>query len=307
MRAEKLSVFLTDNATELATMTNVADDLIAINAKVDELNHNDNLATADTTGTTVAKEAESEEMVQSSLKLSAYLQIYARNTNDKELTNLINYGLSELKGADDNKRRNSARFLTEQAEKPGVMAALGAIVPIGYLPADLLAHKTNVTEYDNLIGRPNEKRSIKSAYTKAVARNLAELDDIIANLRIDMAIVKFLNQILFDQFEAAALIDDAPTVGQTNFNGTIDPSGNKKVAEITYDASDELRIENTGTTTMHISFRNEDGTTTYGTPVEVLNGATLILAYNAIAPEGTHVWLQNMSASNPAGYKLNLL
>jgi hypothetical protein len=306
MRAEKLVVFLGDNAATLAPLANVAAAKTALENKILETNSNDNLATADTTGIAEAKNAESAEMVESAMKLSAFLQIHARNTNNKELMNLIDFRRSELTGADDNKRRNAARFLGEQAQVAGVMAALGALAPTPYLPADLTAHLTNVDQYDNLIGRPHEKRSIKSAYTKAVARNIIELDDIVANLRIDMAPVQFLNLTLFDQFEAAALIDDAPSGSNTNFNGTIDASGQKKITTFVYEPSNELMVENTGTKPFELSFRNADSNVV-GTPIEVAVGETKNLTFAEIAPEGEELWLKNLDAITQASYKINLL
>jgi hypothetical protein len=306
MRGEKLVVFLGDNAAALAPMADVADAKTALENKIVETNNNDNLATADTTGIAEAKNAESAEMVDSAMKLGAFLQIHARNTNNKELMNMINFRRSELTGADDNKRRNAARFLGEQAQVAGVMAALGALAPTPYLPADLTAHLTNVDQYDNLIGRPHEKRSIKSAYTKAVARNIIELDDIVANLRIDMAPVQFLNLTLFDQFEAAALIDDAPSGSNTHFVGTIDPDGQRKIDEIVYDPQEELQIENTSTVSFQLSFRNDNGDI-IGTPIEISSGETKNFTYDQIAPEGTSVWLKNMSSNQAANYILDLL
>ena len=306
MRGEKLVVFLGDNAATLAPLANVAPAKTALENKILETNNNDNLATADTTGIAEAKNAESAEMVESAMKLGAFLQIHARNTNNKELMNMINFRRSELTGADDNKRRNAARFLGEQAQVAGVMAALGALAPTPYLPADLTAHLTNVDQYDNLIGRPHEKRSIKSAYTKAVARNIIELDDIVANLRIDMAPVQFLNLTLFDQFEAAALIDDAPSGGTNTYEGEVDMGGQRLVVSIEYEPSEELMISNTGTTEFELSFRNEDGEVV-DTSTLIAVGASLTLAYGSIASAGTNLWIKNTSDVAMASYKLVLL
>lgn len=306
MRAEKLVVYLGDNATELSTLANVADFKIELESKIDETNNNDTTATADTTGVTESKTAESAEMVTSSLKLAAFLQIHAQNVGDKVLKNLIDFKRSELTGKSDNDRRNAARFLAEKAAETEIAAALAALSPVAYGPDDLAAHVTNVDEYDDLIGRPNEQRSVKSAYTKAVARNIVELDDIVARLRINMAPVEFLNQTLFDAFEAAALIDDAPSHSNSNFSGSIDPNGQKKISNITYDATEELSIQNTGTTTLQLSFRSEDGII-FGEPTEIESGSILVRTFADIAPDGTEVWLQNMSADTAGSYILDLL
>ena len=307
MRAEKVVIYLGDNETELLTLANVATYKTALEDKIYEANGNDNIAVEDTTGTTETKADESAEMVESSLKLSAFLQIYARNTNNKTLMNKIDFQRSELNSSDDNRRRNAARYLAEKAQETGVMVALGALLPVPYLPADLTAHETNITEFDDLIGRPNQHRSDKTAYTKAVAQNIEELDDIIANLRIDMAPVQYLKPLLFDKFVASALIDDAPTHHENSFSGTIDANGDKKIAELDYASADELRIENVGTTVLELSFRNEGGSTIYGTATEVASGASLLLSFSSIAPEGQQVWIKNTNTIVAGAYALTLL
>ena len=306
MRGEKLVVFLGDNAGTLAPLANVATYKTQLENKIDEINSNDTAANIDTTGITETKNDESAEMVTSALKLVAFLKIHALQTNDKILNNLIDFKKSELTGKSDNDRRNAARYLAEKGAEPAIAAALAAMAPLAYTAADHAAHVTNVDEYDDLIGRPNEQRSVKSAYTKAVARNIVELDGIVENLRTAMAPVEFFDLTLFDQFEAAALIDDAPSNSSTHFVGTIDPSGQRKIDNIVYEPQEELQIENTGTTDLQLSFRNADGDT-FGTPTDVPSGATKNLTYDQIAPEGTSVWLQNMSSSQSASYVLDLL
>lgn len=306
MRAEKLVVYLGDNADALSTVANVASFRPELEAKIDETNANDTKATADTTGVTETKTAESAEMVTTSLKLAAFLKIYALSINDKVLNNLIDFKRSELTGKSDNDRRNAARYLAERAAEPAIADALGSLAPVPYRAEDLAAHVTNVNEYDDLIGRPNEQRSTKSAYTKAVARNMVEMDDVVARLRINMAPVEFMNLTLFDAFEAAALIDDAPSQGQSTFTGNIDANGQKKITGITYDPADELRIQNTGTTGLQLTFRNVEGEI-FGEPTVVDSGATLNLTYEQIGNGGTEAWLQNMSEDVMGSYVLNLL
>jgi hypothetical protein len=306
MRAEKLLVYLTDNATPLAALANVAPYQTQITNKIQEANNNSTQATLDTTGITETKTTESTELVATAMKLVAFLKIYALQTNDKILNNLIDYRKSELTGKSDNDRRNAARYLAEKAAEPTIAAALAAMAPLAYTAADLAAHNTNLAEYDNLIGRPNEQRSSKSAYTKAVARNILELDGIIENLRVAMAPVEFFDQILYDRFEAAALIDDAPSGSQNHFAGSIDPNGLKKITAISYEPTDELSIQNTGTTDIELSFRDtNDQEVAAPTLVEV--GKTLLLSFDAIAPSGDAVWLHNTSATTQANYVLDLL
>lgn len=306
MRAEKVVIYLGDNEAELLTLANVATYKTALEDKIYEANGNDNVAVEDTTGTTETKSDESAEMVESSLKLSAFLQIYARNTNNKTLMNKIDFQRSELNSSDDNRRRNAARYLAEKAQETGVMVALGALLPVPYLPADLTAHETNITEFDDLIGRPNQNRSDKTAYTKAVAQNIEELDDIIANLRIDMAPVQYLKPLLFDKFVASALIDDAPTHHENSFSGMIDANGDKKITVISYVPSNELRVENTGITDLELSFRDEDGNI-IDSAIAIAVGDAIQKSFDEVASAGSYVWLKNTSAITQGKYKLNLL
>ncbi len=306
MRGEKLVAYLIEFATQLLALANVAIFKTELENKIDETNANDTKATADTTGVTDTKTAESAEMITTSLKLAAFLQIYALSINDKVLNNLVNFKRNELTGKSDNDRRNAARYLAERGAEPAIAAALAALAPVAYQADDLAAHVTNVNEYDDLIGRPIEQRSVKSAYTKAVARNMVEMDDIVARLRINMAPVEFMDLTLFDAFEAAALIDDAPSQSQSTFTANIDANGQKKITGITYDPVDELRIQNTGTTSLQLSFCNVAGEV-FGEPTVVDSGATLNLTYEQIGPGGTEVWLQNMSTNVMGDYVLNLL
>jgi hypothetical protein len=306
MRGEKLVVFLGDNAGTLAPLANVATYKTQLENKIDEINTNDTAANIDTTGITETKNDESAEMVTSALKLVAFLKIHALQTNDKILNNLIDFKKSELTGKSDNDRRNAARYLAEKGAEPAIAAALAAMAPLAYTAADLAAHVTNVDEYDDLIGRPNEQRSVKSAYTKAVARNIVELDGIVENLRTAMAPVEFFDLTLFDQFEAAALIDDAPSNSSTHFVGTIDPSGEKKITTLVFEPNDELQLNNTGTSELEISFRDEDNNV-LGTPTTVSVGETKVFLFSDLAPDGKAVWLKNLSTTITGNYILDLL
>ncbi len=311
-RAKSVEDILKDEEYEAAIEAVVEVDGLheQIAAKRTEINANDAKATADTRGTTTAKNLEAAEVIETSLKLCHYLQNHALDTNDLELKALIDHQRSELQKIDDNKKLQAAQALVDMAEAPQgddppIIEALYIRTPQAYLPAEFTAHKTNVAEFGVLVGKPKAKRAVKTAYTKAVARGITELNAILDTVRTRMGMLQFYEKIIFDAYEAADKIDDAPTHSDDHFVGTIDPNGQKRIDDIEYAALNELRIENTGVTALQITFRTEDGEV-IGEPTEITSGATLNLTYEQIADSGHFVWLLNLSPTQSGSYILDL-
>lgn len=309
MRAKKVEDILKepDYEARIEAVVSVDGYHEQIATKRAEINANDAKATADTTGTTTAKNLEAAELVETGMLLSIFMQNHALDNNDEELKALIDYQRSELQKMDGNKKLQAAQAMVDIAEANNneIITALHARTPRAYTPAEFDAHKTNVAQFGALVGKPNAKRAVKTAHTKAVARGITELNAILGTVRTRMGLLQFYEPIIFDAYAAADKIDDGPTHSDDHFEGNIDASGQLEVATFTYDAEEEIRIQNTGPTLIQLTFRTADGVV--GEPLEVPSGSTLTRTFADIAPEGTAVWLQNMSADTMASYVLDII
>ena len=246
--AEKVDAYLQLKATDIAaTAADVATLQTNLHNKIDETLNNDTQANLDNTGQTVAKNDERSQLLESTRRAIPYLVKYFLSVPNQRMADRINFNKSELENMDDNKFYENAKLVYDTAH---VTVVLTAIVALGYTNLLHTAHLTNLGEFRDLIGTPRMLTGDASSYNRAVERNITQLGGILADIDIEMNLLEFDFTILFDGYYASRGID-APGSGSGSVSsGTVNSGETKVVRSITFDSAMNLKIENTGGTTL---------------------------------------------------------
>lgn len=248
---KKVSDFLTENATDLSSVTQIADKLLDLNKVIDNITDYATESTADNTGFTIQKQVERVQLEKIVLKVSAACGAYFLSINNFGGIKLADYTKSEVEAARDNDLYVKAKQLYKIAQP--VEASLTAF---NSGPADVADLNTKKDAFFNVIQLPADKRDIKTANTELLAKKFEKGDNVLIQLDIYMNTFAATNEELFLIYTNARNIDNSGGGSQNTKQGSIAALtvANAPFAAGKITADSVLKLTNTGSTVDALQF-----------------------------------------------------
>ena len=263
---EKVLLFLTTFAAELAGVTQIAGITTELEGNIDAITEAESIASEDTTGFTIQKKQAREALEGITLKVSQAAAAYFLSIGLPGKLKLSDYTKSELENARDNDLYVKSKKLWNLADP--IKANLSAF---NSGPAEVDDLNTAKEAFFDIIQLPASKRGEKTASGKDVEELMAETDELLNGLDIYMNTFS-ANENLYSQYKSARAIDLSGGGSSNIRQGAIAASAVENAAYnagvIEHDTL--IAFTNTGTTAGLVFYFGETATSPpTGVPVTV--------------------------------------
>lgn len=297
----KTESFLTDHAAETAGQPLVGTYLGVLSDRITKVIEADGIATADTTGTTAAKDAKRTDLINKALHVIDGAKAHAMVTEDTELMDLIDYTESDLK-----RMRDSDLQLKMSHVYDATAPIAASLVTYGVSAGDLTALDDAVEAFRVIIPKPSTKTDQKVVAGHDVDEYQAELTTLLTKkLDIVMNLFRTSNPNLHEGYYLARAIDDTngPSGPWVHIN-TVPAAGGVDTVTFSKPASAGLKLENTGSADLSFQLANASGA--IGAAVTVLAGQTWTGTLVDLGNGGDRFKVSNLDAVSAGSFRITV-
>lgn len=252
----KVESYLTDHAAETAGQALVETYRGILSDRIDKVIKADGKATADTTGTTEAKDEARTLLIGRAMHVIDGTKVHAMVTSDEELMNLIDYTESDLKQMRDSDLQLKCGHVYD-----AVLPIAASLATYGVSTDDIDDLSDAVEAFRVIIPRPSIKTDNKVVAGHDVDEYQAEIAALLKDkLDLVMNLFKTSNPNLHEGYYLARAIDDTsgPSGPWVHMNTVAAADG---VTTVTFSkpASAGLKLENTGSADLSFQLGNASG------------------------------------------------
>lgn len=303
-RAQKVNQFLQEKLAQLAATPDLNATLQpTLAAAITKANDSDNHAVQDDSGEAATKSEERTALEESSDHLSSGLVSYGDDTNDFVLMQMFDFPISTIEGFRDNRLLEYAKSVSEKVAVATIATALAASHNVS--AADITAHNTNITNFETDIATPITRKAERTAWGKQVDRDITAVNDTLEKIRRKMRTYRKTNRLLFETFAATDTIDDFGHGGSGGtVSGTVNFSSTVLAANISYNGSAAVTLQNTGATPLN--FQMYKSGAPIGTAITVAAANTAPSTMGKMAPDGDSIYVINNSTTSTGSYTITI-